>query len=48
MRAGLGMIVTPEVTMADVVNAAHPGQAFLSTELANSGEKKLARFGACR
>jgi signal transduction histidine kinase/CheY-like chemotaxis protein len=30
--------------MSDVVNEAHPGRAFLSTELASSGEKKLARF----
>ena len=30
--------------MTDVVNGAHPGQAFLSTELASSGEKKFARF----
>jgi signal transduction histidine kinase/CheY-like chemotaxis protein len=30
--------------MAAVVNGAHPGRAFLSTELASPGEKKLARF----
>ena len=30
--------------MTDVVNGAPPGQAFLSTELASSGEKKFAQF----